>query len=113
MVDTTKLDYLREGIYLLGSDPKLGDQVNGKRYWIHEDGQSAIWYDDKYGQWRIGKRNSIGKAKGSISSYSADNILGPHGVTKWRYYDKIDDYGYINIDTAGTIPRLSRVMTLT
>ena len=77
--------------------------MNGKRYWIHEDQQSAIWYDDNYGQWKIGKRNSIGKAKGSISSYSADNIFGPHGVTKWQYGNAIDDNGYITIHTAGTI----------
>ena len=98
-----QLSLERTGFYLLASDPKLGDQVNGKRYWIQENGKSAIWYDDKYGRWRIGERKYIGKAKGSISSYSADNILGPHGVTKWQYENAIDDNGKITIDITGII----------
>ena len=87
-----------------------GDIVNGKRYWMQENGQGAIWYDSQYGIWKIGEKSIIGERlchkKCNMISYSADNLFGPHGVTKWKYtkYGKwyFDDDSDINLKIAGT-----------
>ena len=79
------------------------------QYWIQKNGQGAIWYDHKYGNWKIAEKSSIGKSNiYSFFSYSADNLFGPHGVTKWKYRKDgnkklyFDNNSYIKVQIAGT-----------
>ena len=51
----------REGIYKLSLDI-----VNGKSYWIQEDGTSALWFDKKYGNWKIGSKENIGTSASGL-----------------------------------------------
>ena len=84
-----------------------GDVVNGKQYWMQENGQGAIWYDSKYGNWKIGSQSDIGSINKDIFSYSADNIFGPQGVTKWKYMrlgkSYFDDNSGVKVKIAGTL----------
>ena len=105
----------RKGLYSLGSasDSIHGDLVNGKPYWIKGWTEvstyppSGIWFDSKYGNWKIGNEGNIGKTSGNMFSYSADNFFGPHGVTKWKYSKdgkwNIDNNGDIIVIMAGTM----------
>ena len=44
----------REGIYKLSLDI-----VNGKLYWIQEEGTSALWFDKTNENWKIGSKENI------------------------------------------------------
>ena len=56
--------------------------VNGKPYWIQENGNNAIWY--KNGVWLIGKEINLGTDKAEI--YSASNYeANPYQVISWKY----------------------------
>ena len=56
--------------------------VNGKPYWIQENGNNAIWY--KNGVWLIGKEINLGTDKAEI--YSASNhVANPYQVVSWKY----------------------------
>ena len=51
----------KEGIYKLSLDI-----VNGKFYWIQEEGTSALWFDKKYGNWKIGSKENIGTSASGL-----------------------------------------------
>ena len=69
----------KEGIYTLSLDT-----VNGKSYWIQEEGTSAIWFDKKYGNWKIGSKDNLGTSASGF--YSSSNVNQPQDTTIWNYY---------------------------
>ena len=69
----------KEGIYTLSLDT-----VNGKSYWIQEEGTSAIWFDKKYGNWKIGSKDNLGTSASGL--YSNGNVNKPQDATIWNYY---------------------------
>ena len=69
----------KEGIYTLSIDT-----VNGKSYWMQEGGTSAIWFDKKYGNWKIGSKDNLGTSASGL--YSNANVKTPQDDTIWNYY---------------------------
>ena len=69
----------REGIYKLSLDI-----VNGKLYWIQEEGTSALWFDKKYGNWKIGSKENLGTSASGL--YSNANVNKPQDATIWNYW---------------------------
>ena len=69
----------REGIYKLSLDI-----VNGKSYWIQEEGTSALWFDKKYGNWKIGSKENLGTSASGL--YSNANVDDPQDTTIWNYW---------------------------
>ena len=77
-----------KGSIQLDSDSSLAEgNVNGKPYWIQENGNNAIWY--KNGVWLIGKEIQMGTDNAEI--YSASNFVtnrnptNPYQVISWTY----------------------------
>ena len=62
----------REGHYIL----------NGKQYWIQDQGSNAIWFDKKFKKWRIGDVKHNGTSTSSL--YSTFDGLGHGGLYRWR-----------------------------
>ena len=69
----------KEGIYTLSLDT-----VNGKSYWIQEEGTSAIWVSKKFGIWYIGSKDNLGTRASSL--HSNFNVNKPQDATIWNYY---------------------------
>ena len=74
-----KWNWRSDGIYVLNSS-----SVNGKPYWLQENGIDAIWYD-KQGHWNIGFKSSLGQTKAKATSSISQSKL-PHELTPWKYY---------------------------
>ena len=72
----------REGHYIL----------NGKQYWIQDQGSNAIWFDKKFKKWRIGDVKHNGTSTSSL--YSTNLALVPENVTAWKYWN--DDGGWMS-----------------
>ena len=60
----------REGIYKLSLDI-----VNGKLYWIQEEGTSALWFDKKYGNWKIGSKENLGTSASGLYTQCPSRYL--------------------------------------
>ena len=57
-----------EGTYLNpNSESKNQDwksnplKINGRSYWIQDNGLNAIWFDKKINQWNIGEKENLGR----------------------------------------------------
>ena len=61
----------REGHYIM----------NGKQYWIQDQGSNAIWYDKD--SWNIGDKEHLGTSNCSL--YSTKNTKRPEEATTWMY----------------------------
>ena len=61
--EANKAQSSRPGIYILGPKP-----VNGKSHWLQESGTNSIWFDNKHGNWKIGKLENLGTDKAGIRS---------------------------------------------
>ena len=72
----------REGHYIL----------NGKQYWIQDQGSNAIWFDKNSKKWRIGDVKHNGTSTSSL--YSTNLALVPENVTAWKYWN--DDGGWMS-----------------
>ena len=75
------MDFI-QGIYILA--PKL---VNGKAYWIQEEGSFALWYS-KYngiGNWNIGDLEDLGSDV--VGLYCLDESYVPVEIDTWFYQD--------------------------
>ena len=72
----------KEGIYTLSLDT-----VNGKSYWMQEGGTSAIWFDKKYGNWKIGSKDNLGTSASGLYSSRKRNVKKPQDETIWNYYN--------------------------
>ena len=72
----------KEGIYTLSLDT-----VNGKSYWMQEEGTSAIWFDKKYGNWKIGSKDNLGTSASGLYSSRKRNVKKPQDETIWNYYN--------------------------
>ena len=71
----------RNGTYIL----QVNAKVNGKEFWIQDDKDSAIWFDEKNKNWKIGCFQDIGR---NIRSFeSKNNASELHKVTSWDYFD--------------------------
>ena len=77
--DAKEAQSSKEGIYTLSLDT-----VNGKSYWMQEEGTSAIWFDKKYGNWKIGSKDNLGTSASGL--YSNFNLNKPQDVIFWSYY---------------------------
>ena len=60
------------------------NKVNGKPYWMQENGNNAIWYNN--GVWLIGKEADLGTEIAEIQS--SDDVANPYQATKWIYVSK-------------------------
>ena len=60
------------------------NKVNGKPYWMQENGNNAIWYNN--GVWLIGKQTDLGTEIAEIQS--SDDVANPYQATKWTYVSK-------------------------
>ena len=77
----------RQGLYTLTSI-----LVNGKQYWIQDQGSNAIWYDKKFKKWRIGDKQHNGTSTSSL--HSTDDALVPEKATAWNYWN--EDGGWMS-----------------
>ena len=68
----------REGIYKLSLDI-----VNGKFYWIQEEGTSALWFDNTNKNWKIGTKEP---KRSSSAFYSNANVDQPQEAKIWNYW---------------------------
>ena len=68
-----------DGIYILSTS-----LVNGKPYWLQENGSDAIWYD-KNGHWNVGLESKLGQSEAKAISSLSQNSL-PHELAPWKYY---------------------------
>ena len=75
----------RAGTYILQST-----DVNGKKHWLAENSNNAIWYlaesQSECARWRIGLKKNIGKDVGGL--LSPDNTATPQKATTWKYLNK-------------------------
>ena len=69
----------REGTYKLSLDI-----VNGKSYWMQEEGTNAIWFDKTFFNWKIGTKTGLGGTTSAL--YSNGNVDEPQDATIWNYY---------------------------
>ena len=76
----TQLD--KEGSYYMNI--QYINKVNGKPYWMQENGNNAIWYNN--GVWLIGKQTDLGTEIAEIQS--SDDVANPYQATKWTYVSK-------------------------
>ena len=68
-----------EGLYTLASSP-----VNGKEYWIQDQGSNAIWYDNEDPKnWVLGPKKNLGS--GIFNLYSTNDTTGPEEARTWNY----------------------------
>ena len=65
--------------------------VNGRQYWTKENGYQAIWYNDEYNIWMIGKKTDLGTATGGVYTTFVNQC--PNEVDEWMY--AVDD-GWVN-----------------
>ena len=77
----------RQGLYTLSSI-----LVNGKQYWIQDQGSNAIWYDKKFKKWRIGDKQYNGTSTSSL--HSTDDTLISEKATSWNYWN--EDGGWMS-----------------
>ena len=77
--DAKEAQSSKEGIYTLSLDT-----VNGKSYWMQEEGTSAIWFDKKYGNWKIGSKDNLGTSASGL--YSNANVDQPQEAKTWNYW---------------------------
>ena len=70
-----------EGYYTLNSTP-----VNGKQNWIHVQGSVAIWYDQKFKNWKIGPEKNLGTSRCYLKS--TNDAKRPEEATTWKYFTK-------------------------
>ena len=80
--DAKEAQSSKEGIYTLSLDT-----VNGKSYWMQEEGTSAIWFDKKYGNWKIGSKDNLGTSASGLYSSRKRNVKKPQDETIWNYYN--------------------------
>ena len=66
----------KESIYKLSLDI-----VDGKSYWIQEEGTSAIWFDKTNKNWKIGTKEP---KRSSSAFYSNANVDQPQEATIWN-----------------------------
>ena len=61
--------------------------INGKRYWIGENGANAIWYNNELSNdlWIVGDKNYVGTLTGSIHTISTNQCPNDQ-VDTWRYF---------------------------
>ena len=75
----------KAGTYLLQST-----DVNGKKHWVAENGNCAIWYlaesQSESARWRIGNKGDLGKDLSGLKSL--DDTATPQEVTTWKYFDR-------------------------
>ena len=57
--------------------------VNGRPSWTSSS--AAIWYDQKYKNWKIASLNKIGTSSAGIRSEQVDELVGPQNVVSWQY----------------------------
>ena len=69
----------RAGFYILGPN-----EVNGKSHWLQDSGTNAIWYDNKDGDWNLGRQEVIGGSQ-NLASYTTEDVAGPQEATTWKY----------------------------
>ena len=69
------------GIYHLASLP-----INGRPYWLQENGTHAIWYDDKNMNWKLGSESNRGTSISILfgDHGTADTAL-PQEVAPWKF----------------------------
>ena len=70
----------KEGIYILSLD-----LVNGKSYWMQEEGISVLWFDKTFNNWKIGNKAGLGGKTSAF--YSNTNVNEPQDATIWNYYN--------------------------
>ena len=70
--------------------------VNGKRYWVEENGNNAIWYNKTQSLdiWMIGSKSDVGTLTGGIYTVK-ENQCPNDEVNTWKYVaeDKWVDAG--------------------
>ena len=70
----------KAGTYILQST-----DVNGKKHWLAENSNNAIWYfadsQSKNARWMIGLKKNLGKNLGGI--FSPDDTATPYEATTW------------------------------
>ena len=70
------------GTYILQST-----DVNGKKHWLAENSNNAIWYlaegQSIFARWMIGLKKDLGKNLGFLCS--PDDTATPQEATTWNY----------------------------
>ena len=76
---------------------------NGMDYWVHSDGQFAIWYLEMYSQWVIELLSKLGSSNDPPYMYSWGNTLEKKcpnndegNVWNWMFFDYTT---YSNVET--------------
>ena len=74
---------------------------NGMDYWVHSDGQFAIWYLEMYSQWVIELLSKLGSSNDPPYMYSWGNTLEKKcpnndegNVWNWMFFD-YNTYSYV------------------
>ena len=53
--EAKKIQGQREGLYIIGDH-----LVNNRRHWVQENRKNALWYDEPFGNWKIGLLSGLG-----------------------------------------------------
>ena len=96
---------LIEGTYLLSYD-----LVNGKKHWIQEKGEHAIWYCDDPSVfscgtcWMIGPKSHLGSNEGYFtpaSDFQCENECSLEEITQWTQWTPGGQKQYFDIILKG------------
>ena len=74
----------KSGLYIMEN----GKTTNGRPHWL-KGNYSAIWWDDEYSNWKIGKPASLGSSTSGLRSQS-NNSACPNSpdISPWKYWDE-------------------------
>ena len=86
--EAKKIQGQREGLYIIGD--RL---VNNRSHWVQENRKNVLWYDETYGNWKIGLLSGLGNNTAGLRSKSAIVVnrtqYAPEGPEKciWDFFD--------------------------
>ena len=89
-IDQSYLSMLHAGAQksLIGEYTYKGN-VNGKNYWIKNDGKQAMWYFPKYNEWCVGSIQYLGTNWRGISAGQTSAKCPTQNRKRWSYFNGI------------------------
>ena len=87
-------------------------EVNGKKYWIKENSNNAIWFNNELSNdlWIVGAKNYVGTLTGGIHTKKT-NQCPNNEVDTWRYFSvDIEDWVDAGSDIQITCVIQDRIM---
>ena len=104
LTSNSETDGIFNIVYEYDTYPAL---VNGKRFWIHENKNIAIWFNGKFSNWLIGPLRNIGSDIYHFKSNHSVNDIDvppPQDITMW-VYSNLTNALDVNIQDFDILPK--------